>query len=106
MIPSGDRGAIVALLEEGTSRGASAKAVANLFGLATRTLRRWGLMIRAQGFSCDQRMGSSRYVMHRFSEAVAARKDEAPSADQAAITNVAVVMPCSGGGGLIQTTSG
>ncbi len=25
-------------------------------------------MIRAQGFSCDQRMGSSRYVMHRFSE--------------------------------------
>ena len=55
MILSEDRGAIVALLEEGISRGVSAKAIADLFGLATRTLRRWGLMIRAQGFSRDQR---------------------------------------------------
>jgi hypothetical protein len=38
------------MLQEGISRGASAKAVADLFGLATRMLRRWGLMIRAQGF--------------------------------------------------------
>lgn len=68
MIRSEDRGLVVALLEEGMSRGASAKAIANLFGLATRTLRRWGLMIRAQGFSRDQRMGSSRHVVHRFSE--------------------------------------
>ena len=58
---------IVALLEEGISRGVSAKAVADLFGLATRTLRRWGLMIRAQGFSRDQRKGASRHVMHCFS---------------------------------------
>jgi transposase InsO family protein len=68
LIPSEDRGVIVALLEEGISRGVSAKAIADLFGLATRTLRRWGLMIRAQGFSRDQRKGASRHVMHRFSE--------------------------------------
>ncbi len=33
-----------------------------------------------------------------------ARKDDAPAADQAAITNVAALMPSSAGGGLIQTT--
>ena len=68
MIPPEDRGAIVTLLEEGISRGVSAKAIADLFGIATRTLRRWGLMIRAQGFSLDQRKGASRHIMHRFSE--------------------------------------
>ncbi|MFM9100945.1 MAG: hypothetical protein ACKOPS_06235 [Cyanobium sp.] len=67
MIPSEERGAIVALLEEGISLGVSAKAISDLFGLATRTLRRWGLMIRAQGFSCDQRKGATRHVAHRFS---------------------------------------
>lgn len=66
MIPSEDRSAIVTLLQEGINRGVSAKAIADLFGLATRTLRRWDLMIRAQGFSRDQRKGSSRRVMHRF----------------------------------------
>jgi hypothetical protein len=40
------------------------------------------------------------------SETVAARKDDAPAAGQAAITNIASVTPFSGGGGLIQTTSG
>jgi hypothetical protein len=39
LIPSEDHGAIVALLEEGINRGVSAKAIADLFGLATRTLR-------------------------------------------------------------------
>jgi len=68
LIRSEDRGAIVALLQQGISRGVSAKAIADLFGLATRTLRRWGLMIGAQGFSRDQRKGASRQVMHRFSE--------------------------------------
>jgi len=38
--------------------------------------------------------------------AVTARKDDAPAADQAAITNLADLAPFSGGGGLIQTTSG
>jgi hypothetical protein len=37
---------------------------------------------------------------------VTGRKDDAPAADQAAITNVAVVMLFSGDGGLIQTTFG
>jgi hypothetical protein len=37
---------------------------------------------------------------------VTARKDDAPAAGQAAINNVAAVTPFSGGGGLIQTTSG
>jgi hypothetical protein len=37
---------------------------------------------------------------------VAARKDDAPAACQAAINNVAAVTPFSGSGGLIQTTSG
>jgi transposase InsO family protein len=68
LIQAADREAIVMLLQEGIKHGASAKAVANLFGLATRTLRRWGLMIRAQGFSRDQRKGATRHVMHRFSE--------------------------------------
>jgi len=37
---------------------------------------------------------------------VTAKKDDAPAATQAAITNVAGVMSFSEGGGLIQTTSG
>jgi hypothetical protein len=37
---------------------------------------------------------------------VAARKDDAPTAYQAAITIVAGLASFSGGGGLIQTTSG
>ena len=56
------------LLQEGIQRGASIKAIANLFGIAARTLRRWGLMMQAQGFVRDQRRGSARQVMHRFSE--------------------------------------
>jgi hypothetical protein len=37
---------------------------------------------------------------------VTARKDDASTADQAAITKIAGLMLFSGGGGLIQTTSG
>jgi hypothetical protein len=37
---------------------------------------------------------------------VTARKDDATAADQAAITNLAGLASFSGGGGLIQTTSG
>lgn len=40
------------------------------------------------------------------SGAVTARKDDAPAAYQAAITNLADLAPFSGRGGLIQTTSG
>jgi len=37
---------------------------------------------------------------------VTARKDDVPTAYQAATTNIAGLMTISGGGGLIQTTSG
>jgi hypothetical protein len=37
---------------------------------------------------------------------VVARKDKELAANQASITIVGDVMPCSGGGGLIQTSSG
>jgi transposase InsO family protein len=67
LIAAEDRVAVVALLQEGLSRGASAKAIAGLFGLATRTLRRWGVVIRSEGFSGDRRKGSQRHVAHRFS---------------------------------------
>lgn len=55
------------LLQEGIQYGVSVKAIADLFGIAARTLRRWGLMMQAQGFSRDQRRGSARQVAHRFS---------------------------------------
>ncbi len=42
MIPAEQRAVIMALLQAGIRRGVSAKAIAGLFGLATRTLRRWG----------------------------------------------------------------
>jgi putative transposase len=58
---------LLTLLQEGIQRGVSIKAVADLFGIATRTLRRWGLMMQAQGFSRDQRRGAARQVAHRFS---------------------------------------
>jgi hypothetical protein len=54
------------LLQEGLHAGASIKSVANLFGICSRTLRRWGIAIDAHGFSVDCRKGSSRHVGHRF----------------------------------------
>jgi putative transposase len=58
---------VMELLHEGIRCGASAKAIAGLFGLAKRTLRRWALMIRSEGFSGDRRKGAPRHVAHRFS---------------------------------------
>jgi hypothetical protein len=54
-------------------------------------------------------MRSLRYAIFRDAlncEPVTARKDDAPAAYQAAITNLAGLASFSGGGGLIQTTSG
>jgi transposase InsO family protein len=56
------------LLQEGLRAGASAKAIADLIGICTRTLRRWGIAFEAHGFSQDRRKGSARVVGHRFSE--------------------------------------
>jgi hypothetical protein len=46
------------------------------------------------------------WVTSSFSRTVTARKDVVPAAVQAAIVNVADLDSISGGGGLIQTTSG
>ncbi len=53
-------------LYEGLNAGASIKAVADLIGICSRTLRRWGLDISDQGFSVDRRKGAPREVAHRF----------------------------------------
>jgi len=49
---------------------------------------------------------SANLPCERSPDAVAARKDDAPAAVQAAIVNVAGLNSSSPGGGLIQTTSG
>jgi len=56
------------LLREGLRQGARVKAIAELIGLCTRTLRRLGIAFEAHGFSQDRRKGSVRVVGHRFSE--------------------------------------
>ncbi|CAK6689554.1 IS3 family transposase ISPpr7 [Synechococcus sp. CBW1107] len=56
------------LFREGLSKGARVKAIADLIGICSRTLRRWGMAYEAYGFSQDHRKGSPRVVAHRFSE--------------------------------------
>ena len=53
-------------LQAGLNAGASFKAVADLIGICSRTLRRWCFDRRAQGFSLDRRKGAPRKVAHRF----------------------------------------
>jgi len=54
------------LLQEGLNAGASIKAVANLFGICSRTLKRWRIAINSHGFIVDSRKGSLRKIVHRF----------------------------------------
>lgn len=68
LTPGEERKNLVELFQEGLRKGARAKAIADLIGLCSRTLRRWGIAIDAQGFSQDGRKGSIRMVPHRFSE--------------------------------------
>jgi putative transposase len=68
MIPPEDRSQLMELFREGLKEGASAKAIAGLIGICSRTLRRWGIAFQAHGFSQDRRKGSPREVVHRFSE--------------------------------------
>lgn len=49
-------------------KGASASAIADLLGICTRSLRRWGHAFAVYGFSKDGRKGSQRQVSHRFSD--------------------------------------
>ena len=63
-----DRVKALQLFEEGQRKGVSASAIADLLGICTRSLRRWGHAFAAHGFSKDGRKGSRRHVSHRFSD--------------------------------------
>ena len=54
------------LLQEGVHAGASIKTVANVFGICSRTLKRWGIAINAHDFSVDYRKGSLHHVVYKF----------------------------------------
>ena len=56
------------LFQEGVSAGVSTKAIADLIGICSRTLRRRGIAYQAHGFSQDRRKGYSRHVAHRFTQ--------------------------------------
>lgn len=66
MIPPEKRYQTMELLQEGLRAGASMNAVADLIGICSRTLRRWGVDIRDQGFSVDRRKGAPRVVAHKL----------------------------------------
>jgi transposase len=66
LIEAENRSQLMDLLQEGLNAGASIKAVANLFGICSRTLKRWDIAINAHGFSVDSRKGSLRNVVHKF----------------------------------------
>ena len=66
LIEAENRSQLMELLKEGVNAGASIKAVANLFGVCSRTLRRRGIAINANGFSVDYRKGSLRHLVHKF----------------------------------------
>ena len=69
-----DRRKALQLLEEGQRQGVSIKAIADLIGICSRTLRRWSLDLHTQGYSfgegfahiLDRRKGSPREVAHRL----------------------------------------
>lgn len=56
------------IFQEARQLGVAAKAIADVIGISSRTLRRWGIAVEAYGFSKDGRKGSAREVGHRFSE--------------------------------------
>ena len=66
LIASEERSKAMEFLREGLNAGASIKSVADLIGICSRTFRRWGLALAAQGFSVDRRRGAPREVAHRF----------------------------------------
>jgi len=66
LIEAENRSQLMDLLQEVLNTGASIKTVANLFGICSRTLKRWDIAINAHGFSVDSRNGSLRHVVHKF----------------------------------------
>jgi putative transposase len=67
LIEAENRSQLMDLLQEGLNAGASIKAVANLFGICSRTSKSWDIAINAHGFSVDSRKSSLRHVVHKFS---------------------------------------
>jgi hypothetical protein len=67
---------------------------------------RWGSSGPLLTHAIEQLVIAAAVLFEEQAEAVTARKDDAPTAYQAPTTNLAGLMPISGGGGLIQTTSG
>ncbi|MCP9801536.1 helix-turn-helix domain-containing protein [Synechococcus sp. RedBA-s] len=67
MIPPENRKQLIEIFREGLKEGASATSFADLIGICSRTLRRWGIAFQTHGFSQDRRKGSPREVVHRFS---------------------------------------
>jgi hypothetical protein len=68
-----------------------------------------GVLPNAEALAMSLRQMLRLYAMEAYAEClrtVTARKDDAPAADQAAMSNVAGWCSISVGGGLIQTTSG
>ena len=61
-----DRRKALQLLDEGQRQGVSIRAIADLIGICSRTLRRRGLDLHAQGFSLDRRKGSPCEVARRL----------------------------------------
>ena len=55
LIQEEERIQLVKLFQEVLRQGAAAKAIADLIGLCSRTLRRWGIAFEANGFSQDRR---------------------------------------------------
>jgi len=68
LIQAEERRELVELFQEGRRKGVRAHAIADVIGLCSRTLRRWGIALAAHGFSQDGRKGSIRTVPHQFSE--------------------------------------
>jgi putative transposase len=60
------RSQLMELLKDGVHTGASIKAVANLFGICPRMLKRWGLAGNANALSVDSRKGSLRHEVHKL----------------------------------------
>jgi hypothetical protein len=57
LIEAENRSQLMVLLQEGLDAGAPIKAVANLFGICSRTLKRWNIAINTYVFSVDSHRG-------------------------------------------------
>jgi len=101
-----DRRKALENLDAAVAVGARARVVANLLGVGLTTPCQRAANPKRHHNGVNPNNRSNRVPTNLTLKAVTARKDDVPAADQAASTNLAGLMPISGGGGLIQTTSG